>query len=596
MLYVLFLSIAIIYNMFKFRKERQAFLSSLTLAQSDSHRLMILGHHFYIFIFEAFLAIVVSQLIGEGDLAMGLLGMGVIYILLLFLGFFLYRFFVRYLERNTGLKLWSSFKGHIIKELRVSFAIILLPILIYSLINWGFQDNVYEEWGSLWFIGMLLNIIFVSLLTIACTVVIMLRLIPNREVTEPEYTAIINRRLKQVELEGMRVRWIETDIKNAFVVGMQLFQFSNQTMFVGKRLRTMLSLEEFDAVVSHELAHAANGHIQRRLMVLIKNFISIFTGSIVLMLTVMCFCFLYWGEDINLHPQATLLLSFGVMLGWFLINYALLFDTLRSQEYEADAYAVIEMGASLNAMKSALEKLTQPDEVPEYLKSKTRKKSRLQVWLARYFSTHPTIQSRFDSLEKKLHFDLPYNYYLSPVQQAHHHLSRFYKWHIFVPCTIFSALALVWVLHMTSQGSRMVAFIKTASPHEIMHDGTIVEKINSRPSLTGPSLMYYIVQRQNPLLIDYYLQRGADKGRTLAYITNLKDFEMLKKYYSDYGQDINDDEYYLILRKTASMNFTEAYRFLVNSQRFEELHPNFKQDISRIHQQTRTRRPAAVNE
>src|SRR5690606_24503194 len=125
-------------------------------------------------------------------------------------------------------------------------ALIMLPILVYSVLNWTFQDEEASQKGSLWIVEFLTNIIFVSVLTISCTVIIMLRLLPNREITEPEYLEVINRRLSQIGVPKMRVKWIETDIKNAFVVGLKLLRFSNQTMFIGRNLRTMLTIEEFD--------------------------------------------------------------------------------------------------------------------------------------------------------------------------------------------------------------------------------------------------------------------------------------------------------------------------------------------------------------
>lgn len=65
MLYALFLLLAIVYNIRKFRKEREVFLSSLIEANNFSHREMILSHHFYVFIFEGFLSIIVAHLISE---------------------------------------------------------------------------------------------------------------------------------------------------------------------------------------------------------------------------------------------------------------------------------------------------------------------------------------------------------------------------------------------------------------------------------------------------------------------------------------------------------------------------------------------------
>jgi hypothetical protein len=128
MLYALFLVIAVLYNVKKFSKERTVFLDSLIKATTTQHREMILGHHFHIFIFEAFLGFIVSHLISEGAFVIGLLGLGFIYVLLLGFGLFLYQYFLKFVEKSTQLELRGSFNQHIVKELRVSFALILLPI------------------------------------------------------------------------------------------------------------------------------------------------------------------------------------------------------------------------------------------------------------------------------------------------------------------------------------------------------------------------------------------------------------------------------------------------------------------------------------
>ena len=150
MLYTLFLVIAILYNIRKFSKERTVFLNSLVNAATKQHQEMILSHHFHIFIFEAFLGFIVSHLISEGTFAIGILGFGAIYILLLGFGLFLYQYFLKFVEKSTGLILRRSFNHHLIKELRVSFALILLPILLYSVLNWTFQNENPNEDGSLW--------------------------------------------------------------------------------------------------------------------------------------------------------------------------------------------------------------------------------------------------------------------------------------------------------------------------------------------------------------------------------------------------------------------------------------------------------------
>ena len=186
MLYGLFLVIAILYNVRKFSKERVLFVHSLISATTQQHREMILSHHFHVFIFEAFLGFIISHLISEGSFAMGLLGFALVYVVLSALGLILYQYFLRFLERSTGLALRSAFNQHVIKEFRVSFGLIMLPILVYSLLNWTFQDeSSSSEEGSLWFLEFFTNIVFVSVLTISCTVILLLKLLPNREITEP---------------------------------------------------------------------------------------------------------------------------------------------------------------------------------------------------------------------------------------------------------------------------------------------------------------------------------------------------------------------------------------------------------------------------
>ena len=596
MLYVLFLVLAIAYNLKKFRKERAAFLSSLIDAKNSAHREMILSHHFYIFIFEGFLAVIVAHLITERAMQIGILGLGMVYLALFFTGLYLYQFFVRYVERHTDLELLQSFKAHLIKELRVNFSMIMLPILIYALINWTFQDSVYEEWGSLWFIGLLFNIIFVSVLTIVCSVIIMLRLIPNRQIEEPEYLEIINRRLDQIKQPAMRVRWIESDIKNAFVVGLKLLRFSNQTMFIGRSLRTTLTLEEFDAVIAHELAHVANRHIHKRVIDLLKNFISVIIGVGVLMLVIFGMTFLYWGEDAYLHTASTTMWCVFACMGWMIFNYSLLFDTIRSHEFEADGYAVIELGASFQGLKSALEKLTTPEELPEYLQKMAKKKTEkgyFAKWISRNFSTHPELSQRISFLEHKIANGLPFNYYISTPQKIRMWLGHLLQWKVSIPLAFSFIFSMVWMAWTIKNGNEDIDFIARSSKVEIFKNKKLADRINSRPQLIGSSLMYYVVKKNDPELIDYFLRKGADKGKTLVYVSQLKDYDLLNRYYVKFQDQLTEDEYFLVLRKTAQNNFTEGYRLLVNAKQFEALNPEYKNDVARLHQTT-NRKPASV--
>lgn len=593
MLYTLFLVIAVLYNYKKFSKERTVFLNSLIKATTNQHREMILGHHFHIFIFEAFIGFIVSHLISEGAFVIGLLGFGLIYVLLLGFGLFLYQYFLKSVEKTTGLQLRHSFNQNLIKELRVSFALILLPILLYSVLNWTFQNENSQEGTSFWLLEILTNIIFVSVLTISCTVIIMLRLLPNREVTEPEYLEVINHRLNQIGMPKLRVKWIETDIKNAFVVGLKLLRFSNQTMFIGRNLRTMLTMEEFDAVIAHELSHVANRHVHKRVIELFKNFISALVGFGLLMIITLGFFHLYFGEDMGLYDKPVAVVCVLTCMSWLFFNYSLFFDTIRSHEYEADAYAVIELGASVSALKSALEKLSQTEEMPEYLKSKTKQQKK-RSWFGKIFSTHPELAERINSLDHKIQKGLPFNYYLSTPQKIRSSLGFFLQWKVSSPIALGFAIFFIWTMLAVREGRRLVSFIKEQDPQSILGNEAIAKNINSKPFVIGKSLMYYVVQRQNPELIDYYLNKGADSGRTLIYLSETKNFDLFRGYYPGLADTLSQDEYYLILLRSADINFTEGYRYLVNSPRFDTLNPDYKADLTRNHKpSTRNRLPAS---
>lgn len=601
MLYVLFFILATSYNWRKFLKEREAFLESLATAKSLSQREMILGHHFYIYIFESFLAVVVAHFISEKSPSIGIIGLGLTYIAILFFGYFLYQFFIHYLERITQLELQVSFGKNLIKEIRVSFAIIILPVIIYSVMNVTFRDGVFEEWGSFWFIGLFFNILFISVLTIICSVIIMLRLIPNREVNEPDYVAIIQKRLEQIQVKNMRVRWIETDIKNAFVVGLKILNFSNQTMFVGKKLRTLLTVEEFDAIISHELAHVANRHIHKRLINIVKNMLTFLMGLGSFALSILLFSFLYFGDDLPLHLNTIVTVSAYCSLIWFFINYAFLFDSMRSHEYEADAFAVINLGVDFEVYKSALLKLTNQDEIPDYLKAKmgsqhkTSELKGIKRWLRNIFSTHPDVDQRLDSIKMKIEQKLPFDYYDSSWSKLSILLGQLVNWKILIPGSATLAAALFFLIQTLMTGKRDIAFILNATPLEIRSEKSLISKINSRPMLVGPTLMSFVVSRKNEDLINYFLANGADKGKLLIYLSEQRDIRLFQNYYTNFETELSQSEFFLILRRSTQLEFQEAIALLESSKRFSKLEKSYRNDLMSVKgRSSDSRRPASV--
>ena len=193
---------------------------------------------------------------------------------------------------------------------------------------------------------------------------------------------------------------------------------------------------------------------------------------------------------------------------------------------------------------------------------------------------------------------LPFNYYLSTLQKIRSSLGFFLQWKISLPIVLCFSCFITWTTLTIKEGRLLVNFIKEHDPQTILQNELISKNINSKPFVIGKSLMYYVVQRQNPELIDHFLQKGADPGRTLIYLSETRNFDLFRAYYPNLAQNISQDEYYLVLLRSADTNFTEGYRYLVNSPRFDTLNPDYKADLARDHKPSRkTRLPASsVNE
>jgi hypothetical protein len=168
------------------------------------------------------------------------------------------------------------------------------------------------------------------------------------------------------------------------------------------------------------------------------------------------------------------------------------------------------------------------------------------------------------------------------------------QWKVSIPLATSFVLFSVWTTLSIKEGSRLVSFIQSKNPQEILSNKLIAQNINSKPFFVGKSLMFYVVQKQNPELIDHFLEKGADPGRTLIYLSETRNFDLFRGYYPSLATNLSQDEYYLVLLQSANSNFTEGYRYLVNSEKFGLLHPDFKADLARNHKPTsKDRRPAS---
>jgi Zn-dependent protease with chaperone function len=593
MVYAIFYFVGLLYNTWKFSREREEIKSALISAKNLNEQLSILKHQFYVFVFECFFGVVAAMMVEDKHEDAVIAFILFVFLAITFFSFGFFQFYLSYIKKWAGLDLKSAFNDFIVKDFRVVFSLLLLPILSYSLISWAFSNGL-KEWGNWWIIGAPIEVIFYSVMTIIFTVVAMLKLIPNREITEPEYLDLIEPHLKKLGLEKMRLRWIEANMKNAFVVGLNLWKFNNQTMFVGKPLRDILSKEEFEAVICHELAHIANNHIHKRLLALVKGFVLVVVSIVLILVTVFLFGALYYNEDLEHHTSGLIFFTMIGVASAFVLNQILIFEEIRRHEYEADAYAVLELGVDVENLENALKKLTEPKDIPDYIKQKTQVKSnRFTDFLKRIFSTHPGLDERIEMVKRKSEDGLPFNWYENHISRILTNVREMTTWKTVTPVLFGTFMMFGWMNYRFQESRDVWNYITEHDPEKIMSNPQVEKLINSpRWGVVGPSVMAAIVRKKDSDLIEYYLEKGAKLDSTLSYLAT-SDAQTFKDFFNRYSDQIDQDQYYKMLNRAAQYN-TENYRFLVLDTRFNQLDATDRLKINKSLEYRKKRAPASV--
>ncbi|MGE3609064.1 MAG: M48 family metallopeptidase [Bacteriovoracaceae bacterium] len=583
--YLIFLAIPIIYNFRKFQKERSTLITSLKEIKNSSHYEMVLNHHFTTFFTEMIFSFTVALFINEQD--RNLFFIYCMYGAIAILSYFIFGLFIKYLEKQTDLNLFIPFKNKLFKDMRVNGAIVLLPFILFQFLYFSLSGDLFSEWGSWWFFGLFANLIFISIVTVICTVILLLKLIPNREITEPDFLEIIQKRLDQAGQSKLRLRWIEADFKNAFVIGVKLLSFTNETMFVGRTLRERFTLEEFDAVICHEIAHIVNRHYQKRVMFTLKSY---FILTLFLLFIFPIIFFISW---LSLREQTLMYIDSIVLLnvGFFILaTFFVIFLTYRfsrSQEYEADAFAVMKLGVSFEALKSALEKLSNTD-IPDYLKGK--KLNQKQSYSSKWFGTHPQVSDRLKLLEEKMVRNLSFDYRPSVVKKIYNML---FSWKILIPNGVLALAFAFYLANDYQLNQKLLIEVQTSSAEDLLKNKELEARINSYPSILGPNFMAYIIVKNDAHLIDHYLSMGADKWTTLYYLEKYKKTELFKKYFPKFENELTRNEYFNLLKMSAQIESVETYQFLLSSVRAKELDNHQKSAIAKSFNDGQKRAPAA---
>lgn len=205
--------------------------------------------------------------------------------------------------------------------------------------------------------------------------------------------------------QGMKmpkINIIYDDSMNAFASGIDERSY---TITLTTGLVRILTNEEVEAVVAHELMHIRNKDV--RLLITTIIFVGIFT-----FIAKLCVVMMITTSNLRINHKNAAQIKLVVILFWivillhsivgYFVSLVLRFGISRSREYMADAGAA-EMTKNPLALASALRKISEQSELPETFNSEASPLfifKPAKSFFARLFSTHPPIEKRITVLEQ----------------------------------------------------------------------------------------------------------------------------------------------------------------------------------------------------
>lgn len=393
-----------------------------------------------------------------------------------------------------------DFTHTVIAYLRLTAAL-LAPFFIYQFLNGTLFDAPAGRIDAVEIIVFTVGrIVMLSLLTIILSVIFMLKMIPNSRVVETEYLSIIKKRLTQAGWNSCRLRWVDIpDFNNAFVVGFKWFGFSNQTLFIGRSLKEVLTRDEFDAVISHELGHMANGHLLKRItyaFMLVVGLVISLVASLSLSILV--------SLAVSNDPHKTTIVFSASLLVTLIVSYLFLvswlFRQYREQEHEADAFAVMKLGIRLEDLENSLRKVTKK------FREKAKKRASWNI-----FSTHPEIETRIENVKTKISRGVSFDWNQSPMSRLLEITIRASSPRaLAVSFTVFVLAGLL--THTTIQENRQyLSWIETGDIKSLSDFSWHSKMVNRRQYiLFGVTPLEVAVYRSDLEMVKYLVSKGAN--------------------------------------------------------------------------------------
>jgi Zn-dependent protease with chaperone function len=155
-------------------------------------------------------------------------------------------------------------------------------------------------------------------------------------------------------------------------------------LFLSRGIVESLNSEQLRAVILHEVAHLKLNHLRRRLL---------YSAALIFGTTTAATALVYATSILMPASEIRNYIGFGAAAAAFVATFRLLGRQSRSHETEADSHSVSALGASHQALTSALRRLDEVNDLADPL--------RANPMAALGGGTHPRTDRRVEALDQK---------------------------------------------------------------------------------------------------------------------------------------------------------------------------------------------------
>jgi Zn-dependent protease with chaperone function len=237
---------------------------------------------------------------------------------------------------------------------------------------------------TLWIAGTAAGFMSATLLQFALMPWVLKSMFRTRALEDPN----LNVKIKTCFLRA-GINPIETRVlidshwnKNAFVAGFSRGKkWFSPALFITEPMIRETNEKQFEATLLHEVSHVALSHLKKRL---IHHFIAIPT----FLLTSLAFAGAFYYLEHFTFEKTTAAIAFGLLKYITpalvaIFGFSHMQSHSRRQELEADAYAVLKLGADAESLISMLKTMSGPAG-------------------GKFFSSHPATEERIAALQAHL--------------------------------------------------------------------------------------------------------------------------------------------------------------------------------------------------